>query len=325
MILSCAVKRYAAIVAVGMAPSCIPPNEAIVADGQSAMDDAVAQAKSQLDQSAAEWRQEAEAERQKFSRRFILPACGQADAPSDVRCGLVHKVYSEEEFRKDFAARHCAPGTTVNTERTCSEKLVAEFIRVIEQRYRVRFAELCKSGGCGSFLQVELRALRASNRQATDDYSYRMQIIDAAQESRSKQVLDELDAELESIKTWTQDRIEEAESQRAVLRGLAKGTKAVAAGLSAYAQTLQSASLGSGTYGGGLPRCSNDYTCEPGYMCVKEPGRLAGVCDRKLDGFGVPSFAPARPDSFGPGERQCFTVDDCPPSFTCRAGNCRKP
>jgi hypothetical protein len=289
------------------------------------MDDAVAQAESRLNQIATEWREEAQAERQKFSRRFVLPACGQTDVPNDVRCGLVHKVYSEEEFRKEFAARHCAPGATVSTERACSENLVTEFIRVIEQRYRVRFAELCKSGGCGSFLQVELRALRSSNRQATDDYSYRMQIIDAAHESRSKQVLDELDAELESIKTWTQDRIEEAESQRAVLRGLAKGMKAVAAGLSAYGQTLQNASLGSGTYGGGLPPCSNDYACGPGYMCVKEPGRLAGVCDRKLDAFGVPSYAPPRPDSFGPGQRQCVTVADCPAGLTCDAGNCRKP
>jgi hypothetical protein len=57
---------------------------------------------------------------------------------------------------------------------------------------------------------VELRALRSSNRQATDDYSYRMQILSTAHESRSKQVLDELDAELESIETWTRDPLSAA-------------------------------------------------------------------------------------------------------------------
>jgi hypothetical protein len=315
--------NHGTVLAAATILSCVPANETILEDGRSAADDAVSQAQQQLDQISKTWDEQAENERAKFARRFVLPACGQPSARSDVRCGLVHKLYGGDEFRKEFASRHCASGATIGSDRACSDKLVNEFIRVIEQRYRVRFDELCKSGRCESFLQTELRALRASNRQATEDYSYRIQVINEAREAQAKHVLDELDAELSSISTWTQERLDEAESQRAGLRGLTKVMKTAAAGLSAYAQTLQSASLRAGAYGVGMPVCNSDYACGQGYLCLKEPNELQGVCDRRFDALGVPSFSPPRPDSLEPGQRQCFTVDDCAAGFNCVAGNCR--
>jgi hypothetical protein len=309
-----------------MGAACVPANETIIADGQTARVDAIEQAEQQLNRLAQTWRAEGEVERARFSRRFVFPACGHPDAPTDVRCGLVHKVYSSDEFQKQFAATHCSPGAWVATDQICSDKLVGEFIRVIEQRYRLRFIDLCKGGAaCMSFLQTELRAMRAGNRQAADDYSYKMQILRSKHEAEANDILAALDAELGEIQHWTQARLEEAESQRAVLRGLAKKMQSGAAGLNAYAQTLQESSLAAGSYGSGLKECNSDYVCGTGFICVKEPGRFQGVCDRRLNAYGAPSFDAPRLDSFGPGWRQCFSIAECPVGFSCVAGNCRRP
>jgi hypothetical protein len=202
------------------------------------------------------WQKDVSEARVTFDRRFVLPACGQPGVTERVRCGLIHKVYESDQFRDDFAAKHCT-GASVSNTSACSDKLVGEFIRVIEQRYHVRFIDLCKGGKCASFLETELRALRNNNRQATGDYDYRLQVIGTNYERR----------------------IGQSDAQR----GLADRMKGVTAEMRDYAETLERRSLVSRAYAEGLLPCGGDRACGDGRVCVELPDSREAVCARRLN------------------------------------------
>jgi hypothetical protein len=195
------------------------------------------------------WKKDVADARVAFDRRFILPACGQPGVTKDVRCGLIHKVYESDQFRDEFAAKYCGSGSAAANPSVCSDKLVSEFIRVIEQRYHVRFIDLCKGGKCASFLETELRALKTNNRQAAGDYDYRLQLINTSYEKR--------------VET---DRMNGA-----------------AAGMRDYAETLHRRSLVSRAYAEGLLPCGGDHACGTGRVCVELPDSKEAVCARRLN------------------------------------------
>jgi hypothetical protein len=201
------------------------------------------------------WEKDVNDARSAFYRRFVLPACGQPGVTENVRCGLIHKVYESDQFRDEFATKHCA-GAAGPSAGACSDKLVNEFIRVIEQRYHVRFVDLCKGGKCASFLETELRALRNNNRQAAGDYSYRLQIINTDYERR----IDANGAE----------------------RHLADKIKGASSDMLDYAEMLWRRSLVSRAYTEGLVPCGGDHACDAGRVCVELPDTREAVCARRL-------------------------------------------
>lgn len=204
------------------------------------------------------WGKDVNEARVAFYRRFVLPACGQPGVTENVRCGLIHKVYESDQFRDDFATKHCGSPAASSTG-ACSDKLVNEFIRVIEQRYHVRFVDLCKGGKCASFLETELRALRNNNRQAAGDYNYRLQIINTDYERR-------------------------IEANGAEGR-LADKIKGASADMLDQAEMLWRRSLVSRAYAEGLVPCGGDHACGAGRVCVElpdTPGAREAVCARRL-------------------------------------------
>lgn len=70
--------------------------------------------------------------------------------------------------------------------------------------------------------------------------------------------------------------------------------------------------------------CSSDISCGVGYYCVKPPMQFTGTCAQVVDRAGVPTFAPPRNDSLGPGKARCMFITDCPVGFRCERGHCMK-
>jgi hypothetical protein len=70
--------------------------------------------------------------------------------------------------------------------------------------------------------------------------------------------------------------------------------------------------------------CVNDFDCTNGQRCIKPYLSTGGVCSTVVNAYGSPVYAPPRPDSIGPGRRQCVVSSDCPLMFRCDSGICVK-
>lgn len=46
--------------------------------------------------------------------------------------------------------------------------------------------------------------------------------------------------------------------------------------------------------------CRSNFDCGIGYMFVKEPYKIYGVCMRVVDKYGIPQYNLPRPESIGP-------------------------
>lgn len=72
-------------------------------------------------------------------------------------------------------------------------------------------------------------------------------------------------------------------------------------------------------------QCRNDFECRGGEVCSKPVGKMRGQCMKALNENGTPIYFAPRPDSAGPGERQCTFSTECGPSFDCVEGRCVRP
>jgi hypothetical protein len=70
--------------------------------------------------------------------------------------------------------------------------------------------------------------------------------------------------------------------------------------------------------------CINDFDCTYGQRCIKPYMSTGGLCSTVVNAYGAPVYAPPRPDSIGPGRRQCAVSSDCPLMFRCASGICVK-
>lgn len=71
--------------------------------------------------------------------------------------------------------------------------------------------------------------------------------------------------------------------------------------------------------------CSSDLECGVGRQCVKQQFQFQGVCAQTVDEFGMPTYAPPRGNSLGPGdEGDCSFDTECPIGFHCIKGSALK-
>jgi hypothetical protein len=76
--------------------------------------------------------------------------------------------------------------------------------------------------------------------------------------------------------------------------------------------------------------CTSDYSCGPAQTCVKQFYNSTGVCMRKVNEYGGPSYSPPDLDSVGPNmpdSSSCTRLGaSCPAGFRCdySSGRCIK-
>ena len=72
--------------------------------------------------------------------------------------------------------------------------------------------------------------------------------------------------------------------------------------------------------------CMTDLDCGIGKVCVMPQTSLEGYCATPVDpATGVPVVAPRLRTPLDQRARQCWTMSDCPATFSCDDGQCVRP
>jgi len=276
------------------------------------------------------------------------------DQPNRPRCGLIAATMETPDFVASFSASECKEPfgkSRTKLSKTCAQKFKDFFVNALAARYHLADAASVnrECGGtpdCRGLLPYELLCLKSHN----DELLRRFNALNAPlQEERDRRALAHSElgrATVERNRNLTEafERAQEQRAQRArdfeQLRAFqleqdqrereeARKRQAIAAMILAGGASFTQAMQSQGAYTPAntaylAARCTSDYECGSGRLCLKGVGEMAGVCATAVNQYGNQSFAPPAPGSWKPGQRQCWTMAECPVAFRCESGQCVK-
>lgn len=169
-----------------------------------------------------------------------------------------------------------------------------------------------------SLLSVEQLFAYSHNRRIETHIAYRL--------GKLRRERDKALSDLDAIRDQALARAEEQREQDIAAKQR-EFAAILAAGMHGFQQSGQPSAAASSdglTSPGQSPRCSSDFSCGAGHVCIKANYSSTGYCAQEVDEYGVPTFSLPDPDSVIPNipsSGDCQFATDCPPGFTCETAS----
>jgi hypothetical protein len=292
------------IVLAWMSISCVEQPRSVANRSENSIEHIHANAKAELERIRIEWDREASQTSESTMRSLVYPTCS-ANNPAGSTCGLVSTSYMSRAFAKRFAKEHCQRSHGTG----CLQLYMAAFNRDIVMRYGVDPRETIPKDD--SFGEIEIAVLEVHNDRVFELRRRKMSELNAKYTAMADEVVERFAAALNRMRVEDEESRRVWEAERRVVLSLAMGLKAMGDGLAGQSRRSQ------------VLRCTSDYDCIHGTICLKARGSFDGQCVEAVDGNGLRTYQPPRPASVHAGNGTC-AMTGCPIGFRCEEGNCVK-